>query len=80
MILQCVIMLICGFSADFAFALYARSAAKGNAVIAANWSVMIAVIGAISILFYVSNPWLVIPELVGYWFGTYVAIRYDLSS
>ncbi len=61
---------------DFCYAQYAAAAAARQATAAATWSVMTygaGLIGFASVL--KCSTWLVIPEAVGLFFGTWLGVR-----
>lgn len=76
MILTSILLFIAYFVYDYLYAKWVIAVAQKHAVIAANLSVGIYLIGAWGTILYVSNPWFLIPIVLGAWLGTYTAIRY----
>jgi hypothetical protein len=61
---------------DWAAANYVGANAKNRAVEAANWSSVTAIVGLVGFVGILRiSAWLVVPEVVGVWVGTYAAIR-----
>lgn len=65
------------FLVDIAYAYYIRRAAQGQAWPAALWSGLIAISGAVNVLAYTTNHWLLPPMVLGYIAGTYWAVQRD---
>ncbi len=68
------------FCVDVAFTFYVRRTAEGKAGQAAAWSGMIAAMNALNVVAYVQDFRLVVPVILGYIAGTYVAVRYDKKA
>lgn len=68
---------------DYSWTRWNEACRAGERVTAANWSVAIGALGLVGFLSITkSSTWLVIPELVGWWVGTYVALpkKADVKS
>lgn len=63
------------FLADFAWSNYTMAASKGDARRAAVWSMAIVVIGSGGLAAFMISKWMVIPEAIGAFCGTYLAVR-----
>lgn len=72
-------LMVCAtaFAVDVAFTYYVRRAAEGKALSAAGWSGIIALFNAFNVVVYVEDQRLVVPLVIGYVLGTYVAVRQD---
>jgi hypothetical protein len=75
--LQAAGVFVAAFLVDVAYAYYIRRSAQGRAVPAALWSGGIALAGAYNVIAYTKDPRLLVPMLVGYVLGTYVAVKRD---
>jgi hypothetical protein len=64
-------------AADFAWTKYNMHSAAKHAHRAAAWSATIILFGAINVMSYTANHWLVIPALLGAYVGTYLAIWWE---
>lgn len=58
---------------DFVWAMYARAVTSGTALQAANWSVLVFLLGALVTTLYVSAVWTAVPSAAGAWVGTFLA-------
>lgn len=70
---------VCAFAiaSDYAFTLYVRRAGEGRAVSAALWSCAIAIFGSLNVVSYVADHRLIVPMVLGYYLGTWLAVRHD---
>src|SRR5687767_14233537 len=59
---------------DYIWARYIFNIAEEHALAAANWSVIVIVLGAFIVLSYVSDRRLIVPAAIGAWIGTYLAV------
>lgn len=78
----CVAVFLAALAYDFANTQFLRAAALARPTAAATWSVItyaIGLIGLLGVLRY--STWLVIPEAMGLYVGTWigVAVRQDLD-
>lgn len=69
-----VVFAVCA-AMDFAWAVYIRHTADSHAFLSASWAVMVFLLGAIGIIAYTENHWLLIPACAGCFAGTYLAVR-----
>lgn len=65
---------------DFAWAHYTMAVSAKRVHPAAAWSVVIGLLGAVSVLSYTHNKWLLIPIALGYYAGTWFAVRRELKK
>jgi hypothetical protein len=65
------------FATDWCWTKYIKRASDGNAIPAAWWSLLIYGFSSMNVLAYTKNPWLIVPMMVGYFFGTYYAVKHD---
>ena len=72
-----VLVFIATFLADMCWTKYSISATERKAFEAALWSVAIIALGAFTLIVYVHNNWLLIPELIGAFLGTYLAVKHS---
>lgn len=73
--LQSVVVFVSMAAGDFAWTKYMLHAAAKNPHRAALWNAVIIAFGAISVVSYTSNHWLLIPAMLGAYVGTFVAVR-----
>jgi hypothetical protein len=74
---RCVVVFLAAFLADWCFAFYIRRASEGKAFYAAVWSILIVLFSAFNVVEYVRDIRLIIPMTVGYFLGTYLAVKQD---
>ncbi len=65
--------LVC--AADWFWARYIDYIATGKKVLAANYSMLVYLLGAMVVTEYVKNYWMIIPACAGAWVGTYFGMR-----
>ena len=63
------------FALDFVWTGYTKSVAADRALLASCYSALIFLIGGLSTIGYVENPWLLIPAIAGGVSGTYCAMK-----
>lgn len=80
MIWQLTLVFGATFVLDFAFARYTRAVTEQRALHAAHYAALIIVLGAVGIIAYTTNPWLLIASASGAWAGTYFSMRLDASA
>jgi ABC-type Mn2+/Zn2+ transport system permease subunit len=68
------------FFTGILYAVFVNYINKGLAVKSATCSVIISLIMSLGIIQYTTNPWYLIPLLIGSWLGTYVAVRFKLGD
>lgn len=73
--LQGVVVFASVAAADYAWTKYNMHSAAKHPHRAAGWSAAIIAFGAVSVVSYTTNHWLLIPALLGAYVGTYVAVR-----
>ena len=59
---------------DYVWARYMLGISSGDAIEAANFAVVVIVLGAFLVVSYVQDKRLVIPAAIGAWIGTYIAL------
>lgn len=64
------------FVTDVAWALYVDQVKEGNALGASMWSLALFVVGALAVIGYTSDPWLLAPSAAGAFCGTYAGVRW----
>lgn len=69
-----VAVLLGAFVSDFVWARYIAHIADANKLAAANWGVVVIVLGAFLVLSYVEDRRLILPAAIGAWLGTYFAV------
>lgn len=62
---------------DILWAKYTIWAAKSEPLQAATWAALIPVAGAIAVLAYVEDKWMLAPYALGSWVGTYYAVAHE---
>jgi hypothetical protein len=65
------------FFTDVFYAYYIQSVQNAQAIRASFWAATLYILGGIVVLAYTSNPWLLIPAVIGAFAGTYVGVRYQ---
>lgn len=65
------------FASDWCWTKYIKRAGEGKAFPAAWWSIMIYAFSSANVLVYTKNPYMIIPMLAGYFFGTFYAVKHD---
>jgi uncharacterized metal-binding protein len=60
------------FTLDFVWAGYTKAITQHRRLSACVFSALIYVVGALSTIGYVSNPWLILPAVIGGMAGTWV--------
>jgi len=69
-------MFVLTFALDYVWTGYAKSVSANRAVLASWYSALIFLIGGLSTIGYVTNPWLLIPAIAGGVSGTYAAMKW----
>jgi len=72
-----VLCFAAAFATDWCWTKYIKRAGEGAAFPAAAWSMAIYILSSLNVLAYTKNPWLLGPMIVGYFFGTYYAVKHD---
>ena len=72
-----VVYFCSAFAIDWCWTKYIKRANAGEALPAAWWSVTIYGLSSINVLAFTKNPWLLIPMVLGYFMGTYYAVKHD---
>ncbi len=65
------------FITDWCWTKYIKRASEGAALPAAWWSLLIYGLGSAGTYVFIKNPWLIIPMCLGYFFGTFYAVKHD---
>lgn len=60
---------------DVIFAKYTQSAASSKALSASIYSVLLIIGGSLTVYLMVRDVWLLIPECLGAFIGTYIAVK-----
>lgn len=60
---------------DYVWARYNIACAEKRALASAFCGVGIMLLGALVVLTYVENPWMVIPQALGSFVGTYISVK-----
>ena len=63
------------FVLDFVWGHYTRNVAEGNRVLASSWAFGIVFFNASVTLFYVGDPWTILPAALGAFAGTYCSVK-----
>ena len=66
------------FATDLAWAAYVSSVKAGAALTSASWSVALFLLGALTVLGYMKNRWLLIPAAAGAFAGTWAGVAWPL--
>jgi small-conductance mechanosensitive channel len=62
------------FASDFAWSLYVAAVKDGAAVRASFWAVALFLLGAVAVIGYTKNRWLLVPAAAGAALGTYFGV------
>jgi len=60
---------------DIFYTYYIKSVNENRAVVAGFWGAVVWLIGSIAVIEYTANHWLLIPAVVGAFFGTFIGIK-----
>ena len=63
------------FLLDIVYTYYLKCVQYENALGASIWAVACYLLGSIAVINYTTNHWLVIPAVLGAFFGTYVGMK-----
>jgi hypothetical protein len=66
------------FATDACWALYVASVKAGSATEAAAWAVALFLLGAVAVMGYVRDRWLLIPGALGAFAGTWAGVAYPI--
>lgn len=61
---------------DYLYVLWTRAAMARQSVRAGISSGLLQIVAATSTIIYVTNPWLLIPNVLGHSLGSYLAVKY----
>ncbi len=64
------------FATDAAWSLYVAAVAAGAALAASGWAVALFLLGAVAIIGYTRDRWLLIPAAAGAFLGTYAGVAW----
>lgn len=78
--MRIVITFVACFLMDFAWAIYIKRVSDHQALSSSMWSVAVFMLGAVGVINYTANPWLLIPAAVGCFAGTYLATCRPLTK
>jgi hypothetical protein len=76
-IFQVIIVFIVSILLDIVWGLYIRRTSEGRAIVASNMAALLMLLGAINIVSYTKNRWLLIPIIAGNWIGTFLIVKHD---
>jgi hypothetical protein len=62
------------FASDFAWSLYVAAVKDGAAIRASLWAVALFLLGALAVIGYTRNRWLLIPAALGAAAGTFLGV------
>lgn len=66
------------FCTDFAWSLYVAAVRDREALAAGAWAVALFLLGAVAVLGYVRDRWLLIPATAGAFLGTVAGVAYPI--
>lgn len=76
LIVLCVGAFILGLATDWIWTKWMQNVSLGNRVYAANWSVLVYIVGMMYTMLIIGNAWVpIIFYLIGGWIGTYFAVK-----
>lgn len=79
-IVKGVLIFFAAFMTDAVWTIYIKAAAENQALKAASASAVLAIIGGGAVWFFIHNPWLLIPEVLGGFAGTWVVIKRNIKK
>lgn len=83
-ILQWLYVFVAAYLLGAVYSLFVRRASHATswkgAIKASNSGSVLYVLGAVVIISYTGNPWLLIPATIGDWLGTFSQIMYDIGK
>jgi hypothetical protein len=65
------------FLTDVCWAKYVTQVQSGAAFASSLWASALFLFGAVAVVAYTTNPWLLIPSAAGAFVGTYVSVWHD---
>ena len=75
MILTYLVAFLAALAVDYCWARYTAAVAEHQRWIAGLWSIGIGACGGITTISFVTDHWLLIPVLAGYFTGTVLAVK-----
>jgi hypothetical protein len=66
------------FATDYAWSLYVAAIKNGLALPASGWAVALFLLGAVTVLGYTKNRWLLIPAALGAFAGTWAGVAFPV--
>ena len=69
-----ILVACCMFISDYFWVKYIRTVALTNSIAAANYGVVVVVLGAYVVVSYVEDKRLIIAAAIGAWLGTYYGV------
>lgn len=76
-----ILSFILGIVTDFVWAAWGKAVSKHMPITAANLSILIFCTGLFYTVLIINNDWWAIfVYLIGAWFGTYISVKYCLTS
>lgn len=65
------------FATDVAWAVYVDKVKEGNALQSATWAIALFVLGAVAVIGYTTDAWLLLPSAAGAFCGTYAGVWWN---
>lgn len=65
------------FATDVAWAVYVDKVKEGNALHSAAWAIALFVLGAVAVIGYTTDPWLLAPSAAGAFCGTFAGVWWN---
>lgn len=75
MYLEIIAIVAVSFIIDVLWAVYISEIAKNKPLSSAMAGSFIYLLGALITIAYVSNPWMIVPAVIGGFFGTYFTVK-----
>lgn len=76
-LVTCLTVFLLNIVVDWIWTKYIQSVSEKHAHRAAMWSVLIVLLGAINVIAYTNNRFLLIPAVAGGYLGAYFAVRFS---
>jgi hypothetical protein len=67
------------FFTDMCYTYYFKAVQHESAIPAGLWAALLYILTSIVVIGYIHNPWLLIPSMLGAFFGTYFGVKYKFQ-
>lgn len=67
------------FFTDMCYTYYFKAVQHEKAVLAGSWAAILYILTSIVVIGYINNPWLLVPSVLGAFFGTYFGVKHKFK-